>query len=479
LPLAYTRAVKLVHSFSRSLARLAPLLAVAACGSPQPAAVTDLSSQAPALAPAPSADPNAPGAAYLALLEAKFAPPWQQFLTDCRNRLAADNTLNDMRLVTRIALSIDGSGKVVRHDTLTSGNTDFDAVAEAIIEENRQLPVPPAAQRSDDGSVRVEWTFARDKRRATAASAQIVILQAPVNVAVAGLIARGKFGEAASRLRSTTNDPDSARTAETLALTIVKRALHSSDTETARTGLMAAIEDAPSLRVDVIALATATRDDWWPALTLLQAAELWSAEAQRVLARPDELPSMLPTLTSAYASLSWSPTIKALRQRKLGGHALAIEARINPSTAQLPDDATVRASSTATRGMACFAYAAIAVQRKQAWGRINDALQDGSATVRRDCVRALVTPAAAPKTVINSIRQLLLDADEQVAASAVDAAVFQGLAMSGKQKLDLAKHKSAAVRRAVASQTSLLHCKPTRILRFVKRSLRCQHSHRG
>ncbi len=430
------------------------LFSVAACGAaPRPATQTVV---APVLPPAPSADPTAPGAAYLAALEQRLAPAWQQFLTDCRNKLPADHPLNAMRLQVQIALTIDANGKVLRRDTLSSGVPNFDSVAEAIVDENLQLPPPPAEQRSDDGTVRVEWLFARDRRRATAATARVVIMEAPVRVAVSGMIARGQFARAAGRMASG-SDADSVAATEPLVRAILHRAVTSSDTETVRTAVAAMLDRDATNAPDVQKIATANREELWPLLYRFAAPSFAPVVQQRLLAHPDELALALPHVAPG-STAAWAGTVKQLQQRKLWGHAFALEAASDAAHAVLPDDKVVLRSLPATRGMACLGYVAVAPTRRAAWQRVYEALQDGSATVRRDCARALHTaaPLGAPASVTKTLRTMLDDADDQVAAAAVDAAAAQGVAVTSKVVTGLAQHRSVAVRAAVAHQRTWL-----------------------
>ncbi len=404
----------------------------------------------PALPPAPSADPTVPGAAYLAALEQRLAPAWQQFLTDCRSKLPVDHPLNAMRLQTQIALTLNAAGKVVRRDTLGSGAAGFDSVAEAIVDENLQLPPPPADLRSDDGTVRVEWLFARDRRRATAATARIVVMQAPSSVAVGGMMARHQYSRAASRLLTSADIDVAAATAQ-LSDAITRRALGSADSETVRTAVAAIIDDAPGLAPALLNIASAQREELWPVLYGFTAPQLTPIQQQRMLAHVEELAMVLPRIAPA-SGAAWASTIKQLQQRKLWGHALAIQAAVEPATIALPDDAVVVRSQAATRGMACYGYVVIAATRKAAWQRVYEALQDGSAIVRRDCARALRLPVAAPTSVTKTLRQLLNDPDHQVAAAAVDAMGAQALPVATNVVLELARHRSAEVRAAVARQ---------------------------
>ncbi|MBP9088983.1 MAG: HEAT repeat domain-containing protein [Kofleriaceae bacterium] len=428
------------------------LACLAACSSsPRPVAQTV---GLPALPPAPSADPTVPGAAYLAALEQRLAPAWQQFLTDCRRKLAVDHPLNAMRLQTQIALTVAGDGKVVRRDTLGSGDASFDAVAEAIVDENLQLPPPPAELRSDDGTVRVEWLFARDRRRATAASARIVIMQVPSNVAVAGMMARHHFSRAASRLLTSADIELGAATVQ-LSETIIRRALASTDSETVRVAAASIIEDAPGLVPALLTIASAQRGELWPLLYGLADRQLTPVLQQRLLAHVDELAMVLPRIIPATGA-TWAATLKQLQQRKLWGHALAIQAALDLATTALPDDAVVVRGQASTRGIACYGYVAVAATRRAAWLRVYEALQDGSATVRRDCARALRRAVPAPTSVTKTLRQLLTDPDHQVAAAAVDAMGAQALPVASRIVLELARHPSAAVRAAVARQRAWL-----------------------
>ena len=419
----------------------------------------------PALPPAPSADPTVPGAAYLADMEQRLEPAWQQFLTDCRSKLAIDHPLNAMRLQTQIALTVAVDGKVIRRDTLSSGVAEFDAVAHAIVDENLQLPPPPAELRSDDGTVRVEWLFARDRRRATAASARIVVMQAPTSVAVGGMLARQQYSRVASRLLTSADIDVGAATLQ-LSEAITRRALVSDDSEAVRAAVAAIIDDAPRLAPALLAIASAQRDELWPMLYGFAEPQLAPILQQRLLAHADELAMVLPRIQAAMpvatqsptdaANTSWLAVSKQLQQRKLWGHGLAVEAALESATATMPDDAVVMRGQPATRGMACYGYVAVATTRRAAWRRVYEALQDGSATVRRDCARALRSSVPAPTSITKTLRQLLNDPDHQVAAAAVDAMGAQALPVASSVVLALARHRAVEVRAAVARQRAWL-----------------------
>ncbi len=413
--------------------------------------------QLPMLPPAPSADPTVPGAAYLAIIEQRVAPAWHQFLTDCRSKLPVEHPLNVMRLQTQIALTVGADGTVLRRDTLSSGVAGFDAVAEAIVDENLQLPPPPAELRSDDGNVRVEWLFARDRRRATAASARIVIMQAPTSVAVGGMVARLQFSRAASRLETST-DIDVGTATLQLSEAIARRALASPDSETVRAAAAAIIDDAPGLAPALLKIASAQRDDLWPLLYGFAEPQLAPVLQQRLLAHVDELALALPHINSAKstATATWTAVVKQLQQRKLWGHAFAIQAVLAPATVVLPDDAEAARGQVVTRGLACYGYVAVAPTRPAVWQRVYQALQDGSATVRRDCARALQQAITAPASVTKTLRKLLNDPDHQVVAAAVDAMGAQALPVASSVVLALARHRSVEVRAAVARQSAWL-----------------------
>ena len=406
------------------------------------------------LPPAPSADPTVPGAAYLAAIEQRLAPAWHQFLTDCRNKLAFDHPLNAMGLQTQIALTVSADGHVVRRDTLGSGVAGFDAVAEAIVDENLQLPPPPAELRSDDGTVRVEWLFARDRRRATAASARIVVMQAPTNIAVGGMLARFQFSRAASRLL-TSVDIDVASATAQVSEAITRRALLSTDSATVRVAAATIIDDAPGLAPALLKIASAQRDDLWPLLYRFSEPQLASAVQQRLLAHVDELALALPRIRTANG-VTWAAAINQLQQRKLWGHAFAIQAALAPATTALPNDVVMARSPAATRGMACYGYVVLPATQRAAWQRVYETLQDGSATARRDCARALRLASTATTSVGKTLRTLINDPDHQVAAAAVEAMGALALPMASGSVLALAKHRAVEVRAAVAKQWAWL-----------------------
>lgn len=169
-----------------------------ACTRPAPPPAPRIS--VPSLPPAPTADSNALGAEYLAQLEPRFAAPWQQFLLDCRARLPASHPLNQLQLAVVVQLEISPTGQVRARTIQSSGNPDFDAVAAAIVAEHPQVPPPPPLVQSDDSRTYIDWTFARDRRRATAASAHVIRQEAPLPIVVQAWLTQGAWQRAAQRL---------------------------------------------------------------------------------------------------------------------------------------------------------------------------------------------------------------------------------------------------------------------------------------
>src|SRR5690606_17249907 len=100
-------------------------------------------------------------------------PAWHQFLEDCRLRLPARHALNEMSLTAIAELEVDRRGQVRDVALETSGNADFDRAARQVIADASPLPPPPRALWSDDDQVHLAWTFARDRRQAGPATAQI------------------------------------------------------------------------------------------------------------------------------------------------------------------------------------------------------------------------------------------------------------------------------------------------------------------
>ena len=236
----------------RRLAALA-VLAVVACGHPAPPPAVPLASAMPRLLPPPPADPGARGATYLAQVALQLQPGWGQFLEDCRLRLPPAHPLNRMALATTAELAIDARGRVVGVKLGGSGDADFDrAVRDAIADAAPFAPPPPDLV-SDDDLVHLRWLFARDRRQAGPATAEVVDVELPLAGVVARRIAAHDLARAARRIARAPAGPERTAAIHALAIATLREALDSADEAVRReaveaVGSAGVRELAPELR---------------------------------------------------------------------------------------------------------------------------------------------------------------------------------------------------------------------------------------
>lgn len=209
------------------------LVLLAACG-PRAAPVTETQLKVPRLLAPPLIDPDARGAAYLTSVALSLQPAWHQFLEDCRLRLPATHPLNRMDLATTARLAIGKRGELVELRVLKSGNVDFDHAIEQVVHDASPLPPPPRALWSDDDQVHLAWTFARDRRQAGPATAELVDVQLPLAIVVDRRIGEHDLARAARRILR--DKPSSERDLATqhLMIAALRDALGSSDTAVRR-----------------------------------------------------------------------------------------------------------------------------------------------------------------------------------------------------------------------------------------------------
>jgi len=131
----------------------------------------------------------------------QLQPGWTQFLEDCRLRLPATHPLNVMTLETTADISVDAEGRVVDISISGSGHPDFDRAVKQVVTDAAPLPKPPIALWSDDNRAHLRWLFARDRRQAGPATAQVVEYLWPLRDAVAKLVVAGDLTRAAKRIK--------------------------------------------------------------------------------------------------------------------------------------------------------------------------------------------------------------------------------------------------------------------------------------
>lgn len=122
-------------------------------------------------------------------------------------RLPASHPLNEESLLVRVEIVLSPAGQVLQVSTVdSSGNQEFDQVAEEIVGDLQSLPKPPGEWISDDDRVHLMWSFARDRRQAGAASASIERVELPLAKALPKLLAAGEIAIAARRILTAGGD---------------------------------------------------------------------------------------------------------------------------------------------------------------------------------------------------------------------------------------------------------------------------------
>jgi TonB family protein len=149
--------------------------------------------------PDPAApDPNQFGLAYLEQVYPALRDAWAQFLEDARLRLPPDDPLNSPTLAAKIQITLDKNGAITDATMIEpSGNADFDETAQEIVDEAGPFPAPPADVLSDDEHVYVTWLFARDRRQAGIATAELRREEWPIDKSVPHYLEAGNLAEAA------------------------------------------------------------------------------------------------------------------------------------------------------------------------------------------------------------------------------------------------------------------------------------------
>ncbi len=221
-------------------ALLAAGIVLAACGPTRGGAGgrPKLAASSPRLSPPQPIDPHARGAAYLAALGNQIQPRWGQFLEDCRLRLPADHPLNAPALVASVELVIGEDGRFVEQRLINgSGNGDFDRV---IMEVLREVVAgkPPEELESDDGRVHLKWLFARDRRQAGPATAEVIVIELPLVATVQRLLDRGELERATTRLAAApAADRERLAATELVMIAALREGLASSDGTTREAAL--------------------------------------------------------------------------------------------------------------------------------------------------------------------------------------------------------------------------------------------------
>jgi TonB family protein len=427
----------------------------------------------------PAPDPGQFGLAYLEKIYPAISGGWGAFLEDARLRLPPDHALNSPTLEAKIEIVVDDHGGVERVTRLSSsGNADFDQVAEEVAREAGPFPAPPRELLSDDDKLYVTWLFARDRRQAGVATAELRRTEWPLAQAVPKFIESGNLTEAARRLQRAAGDggaatgPEAAQLDELATRVMVaalREGLRSEDVAVQRIAIDGVIDAAAadgtngrevlapaarelrsiadgSVEIEVRARAIVAlgaigdRD----AVTFL--ADILAKDQGANPALSGAAAGALVTLgagdTAAKTITGW---LKSGQRAQLGG-ALATLARaaVPGTTAEIAKQ--TGHTDLGVRIAACGALGTSAGLGKDAnaWKGIRKGLDDRDATVRAACARAAADAAAAGarnKTAYWRLVELFKDRDSRVRGGAVLAAmrlspttVGQELARFGKEK---------------------------------------------
>jgi TonB family protein len=440
--------------------RLLALVAVAACGPATPPPVL-AQPGAPRLPPPAPIDPARPGAAYLSSVALQLQPGWGQFLDDCRLRLPARHPLNAMALAATEDLVIDRAGRVVDVRLAhSSGNAEFDRAVHDAIADIHAFGPPPLELVSDDDRAHLRWLFARDRRQAGPATAEVVRVELPIAGVTAHLIADGDLARAARRVALAPPSADQAAATRRVMVAALAEALHGGDTAV-RLAAVAAIAAAhvTELAGDVRALLADTTGPELLLGAIAAAVALGDRESTAVLTaavrfdfgghgdsapvigelhpRPFVTLALLRALVTLGAPFEVQvPVMHALAASKTPPHPILIEAN---AIAPLASDAMLAGwfarGDARTRAAVCVGLAGLAARPGTAPDRAEALLQRGLAD-RDAMVRARCTESAAVLSrdaqthaqtkyaarFVAAIRELERDRDREVRAAAIAAA---------------------------------------------------------
>ena len=421
------------------------MLLVTACGGPQPAAPAG--PRAPRLAAPRPLDPDTRGATYLSAVALQLQPGWSQFLDDCRLRLPAGHPLNVMSLVATADLAVDRAGKLADLHLTASGNPDFDRAVRDAIADAAPFGKPPAELLSDDDALHLRWLFARDRRQAGPATAEVVTVELPLLHVVERLVEHHELVRATRRIDRSPDDRERLAATERVMIGVLHEAL---ETGPARRAAASAIgqariaELAPALR----ALLADTADTDLRLVAIAAVAELGDREAvpgllhQLALDLADHTQLAHAEVAALVALGARAEVAAALRTVLTAPHPVALEAL---ALAPVPELAGKLATwfdrgDARTRAAVCAAVPEAAV--------IARGLRDADATVRATCVQA--ASHAADPALVRRLHELARDRDRLVRARVVRALAVVDRA----HPLVLRDDDAPEVRAAVAATTT-------------------------
>ena len=404
--------------------------ALVACG-PRTSAVAPAHTQqaappVPRLVAPPAGDPDARGATYLASVALALQPTWHQFLEDCRLRLPATHPLNEMTLAATAEIEVDEKGFVEAIKIGSSGNKDFDRAARQVVLDASPLPVPPRELWSDDDHVHLVWMFARDRRQAGPATAQVSDVELPLHAFVHRMITQKDLSRAARRIGRAKAGPERELATQNLMHAALREAVGNSGSirqaAVEAIGRAGAIELLPLVRVilemsrdsDLRIAATTTvarmRDADSVEILVEQLRVDLQAESRLAVDVARALHSMgrADAAESVIAGALQTPSAVAL-----------MASAFAPSSAQVPLlQRSLRDKSARIRAAACTALGS----HPSELATVTRATRDRDATVRAACVDAVrASKSTTFEPALKRIRELSRDRDSLVRAAAVRA----------------------------------------------------------
>lgn len=409
--------------------RAALLLTLVACGHPDRHAAAPIERPPPRLpAPAP-VDVGTPGATYLTAVALQLQPGWRQFLDDCRLRLPVSHPLNDPKLGAVVDLAVDSTGKVVGVSVATSGNADFDRAVYDAVRDAEPFPLPPRDLWSDDDRVHLRWLFARDRRQAGPATANLVEVELPVVEVVERLVRTGDLTRAARRILRAPTSAERSRAIAAVAVAGLREGIASADGVSRRAAVQAIA------RANVRELLPALR----PLLTTTSDAELRlvAIDAAGVLADDASSAALLAQLAidlvddprlaraeaRALATMQQQTAVAAIAKAQLDGakqpNLAALEILAVAPVPQLSGQlaAWAQHGSAQTRAAVCTALAGL--PKKAALAALAKGLRDRDASVRATCIATTRAFLPLDATLRARLKELARDRDTSVRAAAI------------------------------------------------------------
>lgn len=454
--------------------RALAVIALVACG-PRASAPATVGPAAPRpavprlLAP-PLSDPDVRGAAYLTAVALQLQPAWHQFLEDCRLRLPAEHPLNRMTLATTADLEIDGKGHLVAMRIAPSGSRDFDHAIKDVVGDASPLPAPPRELWSDDDHVHLTWLFARDRRQAGPATAQVDDVELPLLGVVDKRIAENDLPRAARRILRAPPSGDRIPASQRVMVAALRSGLAVSD-GTVRRAAIDAIARA-KLRVlapEVRQLLTSTTDTDLRMAAMQASAALGDVEAVPILV--EQLEGDLhdhPRLAVAEGHALFMLNRRAelasviepvLAETSANATAIELSRWSWTATAKRNLTAWLESGDARVRAAACSV-----LPNEMSWPRLLKGLMDRDAGVRAACTEAsteisVVNPTPKQLQVFEKVFGLVRDRDSRVRARAIATAVQ----IDSTRLPDASSDRAAEVRAAFADALAQALVTPERL----------------